>query len=221
MIHLFIGKRSSSFPPIYVSPISFNWSSQVSIQYVIIYSTCLDSYNTIPRSEIVKMDEEMIKLCNVMSVELALKRELEYRKKMEALKSQHQNDLNPLIPAQGPPTQARKEDAELAPSDSQKSPMLQFSSSSQAFKGKPAFSCKACRLTFGSVFYLSCHIEGQQHKVVISQMKTKRETMSNPICCELCNSSCSSLGQLEAHLNGSRHTSLDSNSIRSWKRTKI
>lgn len=42
----------------------------------------------------------MIKLCNVMTVELALKRELEYRKKMEALKTQHQSDLNPFIPAQ-------------------------------------------------------------------------------------------------------------------------
>ncbi|MFS8021812.1 putative transcription factor C2H2 family [Helianthus anomalus] len=86
--------------------------------------------------------------------------------------------------------------------------MLQFSSSSQLLKEKAAFSCKACQLTFASVFHLSSHVQSQLHKVNISQMKKRRVAISNPIWCELCRSSCSSLGEVEAHPNGSRHNSL-------------
>ncbi|KAI3731538.1 hypothetical protein L1987_62727 [Smallanthus sonchifolius] len=168
----------------------------------------LEITSTNVKSQIVKMEEKMISLRNIMPAELAIKRELEYRMKMEVLKNQHQNDLIPLMLAQGPSTQARKEYAELAPSNSQKSPMLHFPSSSQTFKEKVAFSCKACQLTFASVFHLSSHIESQQHKVNISNMKKRREAISNPIWCESCRSSCSSLGEMESHLNGSRHNSL-------------
>ncbi|MFS8020927.1 putative transcription factor C2H2 family [Helianthus anomalus] len=166
------------------------------------------------------MEEEMFSLCNIMPVELALQRELEYRAKMQVEKNQHQNDLKPIVLAQGPPTEARKDDAELAPMTSQKAPMLQFSSSSQMFKEKAAFSCKACQLTFASVFHLSSHVQSQLHKVNISQMKKRREAISNPIWCELCRSSCSSLGEVEAHLNGSRHNSLLLSLARSRKRKR-
>ncbi|KAD7116578.1 hypothetical protein E3N88_03846 [Mikania micrantha] len=113
--------------------------------------------------------------------------------------------------------QARREDAELAPSIS---PLLQFSSSSRTLKEKIAFSCKACQLTFASVFHLSSHVESQQHKVNISQMKKRREAISNPIWCELCRSSCSSLGEVEAHLVGSKHNSSISNLTKNSKRKK-
>lgn len=46
------------------------------------------------------MDDEMITLNNVMSAELAIQRELEYRTKMELLNFQHLNPLKPLIPSQ-------------------------------------------------------------------------------------------------------------------------
>lgn len=42
----------------------------------------------------------MITLSNVMSVELAIKRELEYRTKMEALNVQLRSRLKPLVPLQ-------------------------------------------------------------------------------------------------------------------------
>ncbi|GFZ00216.1 hypothetical protein Acr_13g0016150 [Actinidia rufa] len=42
----------------------------------------------------VDMDEEMILLDNVMPVEIALKRELAYRRKVEALRKQQQSDSN-------------------------------------------------------------------------------------------------------------------------------
>ncbi|KAI7752763.1 hypothetical protein M8C21_021195 [Ambrosia artemisiifolia] len=154
------------------------------------------------------MEEEMIRLCNIMPVELAIKRELEYRAKMEVLKNQHQNDLKPLVLAQGPPPQVTKKVSEVAPNHPQRVPMLQVSSSSQMLKEKIAFTCKACQLTFASVFHLSSHVLSQLHKVNISQMKKRRVAISNPIWCELCRSSCSSLGEVEAHLNGSKHTSL-------------
>ncbi|KAL8249858.1 hypothetical protein R6Q59_006726 [Mikania micrantha] len=162
------------------------------------------------------MEEDMINLCNIMPVELAIKRELEYRTKM-LLKNQHRNDLKPLVLTQGSLPQARREDAELAPSIS---PLLQFSSSSRTLKEKIAFSCKACQLTFASVFHLSSHVESQQHKVNISQMKKRREAISNPIWCELCRSSCSSLGEVEAHLVGSKHNSSISNLTKNSKRKK-
>nr|XP_043623477.1 zinc finger RNA-binding protein-like isoform X2 [Erigeron canadensis] len=151
------------------------------------------------------MEDEMISLCNIMPVELAIKREMEYRKKMEALNSRNQNELAPLMLAQDLPIQARKEDNQLAPSRSQIPPMIQFSSSCQTFQEQVLFSCKACRLTFATVFQLSSHIVGEQHKLIISQMKKRREAISNPIWCELCKSSCSSLGEMERHLKGSRH----------------
>lgn len=42
----------------------------------------------------------MVTLHNVMPVDLAIKREMEYRHKMEALKNQPLNNLNPLLPSQ-------------------------------------------------------------------------------------------------------------------------
>ncbi|KAK1413736.1 hypothetical protein QVD17_35516 [Tagetes erecta] len=180
----------------------------------------MEYYEVQTLKSIVKMEEEMINMCNIMPVDLAIRRELAYRMKMEVLK--HQNDLKPLVLAQGPPNHSMKEDAEVAvaPSNNQKSPMLQVSSSSQRFKEKIAFSCKACELTFASVFHLSSHVEGKHHKVNISHMKKRREAISNPIWCELCRSSCSSLGEMEAHLNGSKHNSLISNLTRINKRKK-
>lgn len=46
------------------------------------------------------MDDEMITLNNVMSVELAIQREFEYRTKMEQLDFQHLDLLKPLVPLQ-------------------------------------------------------------------------------------------------------------------------
>lgn len=43
------------------------------------------------------MDEEMITLHNVMPVELAIKREMEYRSKLDARRL---INLNPLLPSQ-------------------------------------------------------------------------------------------------------------------------
>ncbi|GJT87840.1 hypothetical protein Tco_1069557, partial [Tanacetum coccineum] len=45
------------------------------------------------------MEEDMIKLSNIMPVELAIARELEYRKKMEVLHNR-QMDFKPLVPPQ-------------------------------------------------------------------------------------------------------------------------
>ncbi|GKE53754.1 hypothetical protein Tco_1488910, partial [Tanacetum coccineum] len=45
------------------------------------------------------MEEDMIKLGNIMPVELAIARELEYRKKMEVLNNR-QMDFIPLVPPQ-------------------------------------------------------------------------------------------------------------------------
>lgn len=49
---------------------------------------------------VVKMDEEMIALRNVMPVELAIRREMEYRAKVEVLKNRRLINLHPLLPSQ-------------------------------------------------------------------------------------------------------------------------
>lgn len=49
---------------------------------------------------VAKMDEEMITLHNIMPVELAIKREMEYRSKLEVLRDRHLVDLNPMLPSQ-------------------------------------------------------------------------------------------------------------------------
>ncbi|KAL4586782.1 hypothetical protein LXL04_011426 [Taraxacum kok-saghyz] len=150
-------------------------------------------------------EDDMITLQNIMPVDLAIKRELEYRKKIELSRNQHQNNFKTFELSQGPPIQSWKEDCKWAASGSQKSRILWFSSPCQTLREKRVFSCKACQLTFGTVFDLSGHVVGQQHKVNLSEMKKRKKAISNPIWCELCKSSCSSLGEMERHLNGSRH----------------
>ncbi|XP_071736523.1 uncharacterized protein [Rutidosis leptorrhynchoides] len=165
------------------------------------------------------MEEEMISLSNIMPVELAIKRELEYRKKMESLNNHGQNEFQPLVLGQGSSTQAS--DIKLAPSSSKKVlPTLPFSSNSQSYQEKVAFSCKACEMTFATIFHLSSHIVGREHNVKISQMKKSRVAISNPIWCESCGSSCSSLDEMERHLKGSRHRSLDTDRTINRKRKK-
>ncbi|CAI9265442.1 unnamed protein product [Lactuca saligna] len=129
------------------------------------------------------MEEEMITLQNIMPVDLAIKRELEYRKKMEISRNQHENNLKPLVVSQGPPIQSWKEDYKMAASGSHKSRMFQFSSTRQTLREKRVFSCKACQLTFGTVFDLSGHVVSQQHKFNVSEMKKRKQAISNPIWC--------------------------------------
>lgn len=144
----------------------------------------------------------MITLDNVMSVELAIKRELDYRRKMEVFRTQHQTHFKPLPPLQDPsPSQAgRKRKAPASNSASQ------ASSSSQAFQRHPTgLVCEVCKLAFSTLFHIQQHCESLRHKGKVFHMKKRGEVLSNPIRCELCKASCSSSIVLEQHLNGTKH----------------
>ncbi|KAK2973443.1 hypothetical protein RJ640_007944 [Escallonia rubra] len=149
-----------------------------------------------------KMDEEMITLHNVMSLELAIKRELEYRRKMEVLKRQHRSD-HPLVSLEvPPPSQADRKRKEPAI-------VIQPSSSYQLFQNHPAgLACDACQLAFGTLFHLKQHCESLKHRGILFEQKKRGGAASNPFRCRLCNSWCSSGLTLGQHLNGTKHAAL-------------
>ncbi|PSS13479.1 Zinc finger homeobox protein like [Actinidia chinensis var. chinensis] len=153
------------------------------------------------------MDEEMILLDNVMPVEIALKRELAYRRKVEALRKQQQSDSNnDTSHLEGPllslPGTKRK-----APStSSQGISSLLPSGSPQTFQKQPAgLRCTVCKVTFSTLYYVKQHCASQTHKDKLLQMKKWGTPLSNPLLCDLCNAPSSSVLTLEGHLSGIKH----------------
>ncbi|KAK1423147.1 hypothetical protein QVD17_18442 [Tagetes erecta] len=146
---------------------------------------------------VVKMDEEMIALRNVMPVELAIKREMEYRAKVEVLKNRRLINLHPLLPSQVHPashaTLKRNEPCSSGTSLEQRSTGL---------------VCKICQVTFDSVAHLKQHSSTVKHKGNVLHLKKRGQNVSTPFLCELCNSSCSSGVMMDAHLNGIKHATL-------------
>ncbi|KVH96169.1 uncharacterized protein LOC112527980 [Cynara cardunculus var. scolymus] len=143
------------------------------------------------------MDEEMMTLHNVMPVKLAIKREMEYRSKMEVLRNRRFNNLNPLLPSQVQPanqaTLKRKEPS---------------SSGTALERRSTGLICKICQITFGTVLHLKQHSETIRHKGNILQLKKRGQNVSTPFLCELCNSSCSSGIVMEDHLKGTKHATV-------------
>lgn len=152
-----------------------------------------------------KMEGEMITLHYVMSVELAIEREIVYRKKMDISKNLCQN-LEPLLPLQVPPSSRvglkRKEPSLNILAFLTKQP----SSGVQTFqKRSKGFVCKACQMDFSTVSHLKQHSETPRHTGHILGMKRRGQNVSTPFLCKLCDSSCSSASVMENHLNGMKH----------------
>ncbi|KAK9276323.1 hypothetical protein L1049_005854 [Liquidambar formosana] len=151
------------------------------------------------------MAEEMT-TPNVMSVEVAIKRELEYRRKMEALQFQLQDSQRAAIPSQEPPLNVLgiKRKAPASNLQSFPPPQPRPSCSRQPFQNRPvSLVCQACQETFSSVVCLKKHCEGPKHKFNLIRMKINH--VSNPLWCKLCKVSCSSVNTLEQHLIGKKH----------------
>ncbi|KAI3717521.1 hypothetical protein L1987_69194 [Smallanthus sonchifolius] len=150
-----------------------------------------------PSDRVVKMDEEMIAMRNIMPVELAIKREMEYRTKLEVLKNRRFVNLNPLLPSQVHPqshaTLKRKEPC---------------SSGTSLERRSTGLVCKICQKTFDSVIHLKQHSNTVKHKGNVLQLKKRGQNVSTPFLCELCNSSCSSGIIMEDHLKGTKHATL-------------
>ncbi|KAL8228995.1 hypothetical protein R6Q57_013895 [Mikania cordata] len=145
----------------------------------------------------VKMDEEMIALHNIMPVELAIKREMEYRTKVEVLKNRHLINLNPLLPSQAQPTSHT--------TSKRKEPS---SSGTSLERQSIGLVCKICQITFSTVNHLKQHSNTIKHKGNVVQLKKRGQNVSTPFLCELCNSSCSSGIIMDEHLKGTRHLTL-------------
>ncbi|KAD7478789.1 hypothetical protein R6Q59_005448 [Mikania micrantha] len=145
----------------------------------------------------VKMDEEMIALHNIMPVELAIKREMEYRTKVEVLKNRHLINLNPLLPSQVQPTSHT--------TSKRKEPS---SSGTSLERQSMGLVCKICQITFSTVNHLKQHSNTIKHKGNVVQLKKRGQNVSTPFLCELCNSSCSSGIIMDEHLKGTRHLTL-------------
>ncbi|KAL8227562.1 hypothetical protein R6Q57_015146 [Mikania cordata] len=151
------------------------------------------------------MEEDMIKLCNIMPVELAIERELAYRKKMDILMNQHQIDLNPLIPAQAPVFESQTpvdRKRKVQPCNAQCSRPLR---SSRNFRSSPRFVCVVCRIAFATVFHLKIHGETLAHKAKLCSSKREGENTSNPFLCEVCDIQCSASRVMESHVAGLKH----------------
>ncbi|KAL8157326.1 hypothetical protein AgCh_002140 [Apium graveolens] len=152
------------------------------------------------------MGDEMIMLNNVMSAELAIQRELEYRTKMELLNFQHLNPLKPLIPTQGPPRSQLGSKRKEPTSNSPVFPEHQASSSGLVLKNHPAvLVCHACTLAFATLFHLRQHCESRRHHEKLIDFKKMGRGFSNPLSCDLCKSPGSSVLVIEGHLNGLKH----------------
>ncbi|KAL1804284.1 hypothetical protein DCAR_0935945 [Daucus carota subsp. sativus] len=153
------------------------------------------------------MEDEMITLNNVMSAELAIQREFEYRTKMELLNFQHLNPLKPLVPSQGPPQSQLGLKRKEPTSTFQGFPEQQASSSScQVFKNHPSvLVCHACTLAFATLFHLRQHCNSRRHHEKLIDFKKMGRAFSNPLSCDLCKSPGSSVLVIEGHLNGLKH----------------
>ncbi|KAL6969742.1 hypothetical protein U1Q18_029452 [Sarracenia purpurea var. burkii] len=154
------------------------------------------------------MAEEMIFLDNVMPVEIALKRELEYRRKVETLRKQQQSDSkNDVLHLKGPLPSLAGTKRKAPTTNSQGFCSQQPPSSHRAFQKQPAgLVCIACKVSFSTLYYLKQHCASQIHKDKLLQMKKWGTPLGNHLLCELCNAPCSGELVLEGHLNGIKHT---------------
>ncbi|PWA87506.1 Zinc finger, C2H2 [Artemisia annua] len=143
------------------------------------------------------MDEDMMTLHNIMPVELAIRREMEYRSQMEVLKNRRLVNLNPLLPSQVHPTSQhalkRKEPS---------------TSGTALGRRSTGFVCKICHITFGTLPHLNQHSETSRHKGNLLQLKKQGKNVSCPFACQLCDISCSSGLVMADHLRGTKHSTM-------------
>uniref|UniRef100_A0A7N1A1P4 C2H2-type domain-containing protein n=1 Tax=Kalanchoe fedtschenkoi TaxID=63787 RepID=A0A7N1A1P4_KALFE len=146
---------------------------------------------------------------NVMSVELAIQRELAYRRRMEALQfglhgasSGATNPFqDPLLPStSGTKRKSPYMDAPIFP------PRQQLPRPNATYRHANAnLSCTLCMESFPNTYYLDRHCEGTKHKTKIAKNRVSHVNVSNPFMCEICQVTSSSRITLEQHLLGRRH----------------
>lgn len=156
------------------------------------------------------MDEEMILMDNIMPVDIAIRRELEYRKKVEALRKHLNNDSgNDFLPIEEPIANLTGVKRKALAINSQSGFSLPHPSTQQQdFRKQPAgLICITCDEEFSTLHYLKWHCSSQSHKQKLLRLRNMGENIGNPLWCKLCNAPGSSPIVIEQHLQGLKHES--------------
>ncbi|KAF6147235.1 hypothetical protein GIB67_039365 [Kingdonia uniflora] len=152
---------------------------------------------------------------NVMTVELAIKRELAYRMRIEKLKAKSKSigDIReaPIRPPQCPPPSPslagmkRKTLSSILPLQQPRG-----SYSCGALQNHLNLFCKVCQVSFPNQVNLKQHQEGTQHKAKVKESaesrKRKIEKNTHTYWCKLCSIPCCGEASYRQHLIGKKHT---------------
>ncbi|KAL5723027.1 hypothetical protein ACHQM5_006473 [Ranunculus cassubicifolius] len=136
---------------------------------------------------------------NVMPLELAIKRELDYRMKIENLQGVRLDIKEPFVSFQVPPP---------TPSSSTIGKKRKALSSNHRFSHNDSgkLVCTLCHVSFSSKSALRQHRLESKHKAKLMESQKKiRQTKHKPVWCKLCRISCSDERAFTQHLAGRKH----------------
>ncbi|XP_042511914.1 uncharacterized protein LOC122087021 [Macadamia integrifolia] len=186
-------------------------NSSLSNGNCLITAQCLEGPTTIgpPLLDHPSCSTELTK--KIMSIELAMKRELAYRRKMEGLSFQ--------TPSNSKQYPLRFQDASKYPSlvgvkrkDQRCLPPPRpkpFYTLQPLQKKILSFTCEKCQVPCSSLFNLNQHFKGSKHKAKLKELegsqKNGEDNGKKQLWCELCGVPCMNWDCLQQHLTGKKH----------------
>ncbi|KAI4335943.1 hypothetical protein L6164_014537 [Bauhinia variegata] len=171
------------------------------------------------------MAEERPQDINIMSVELAIRRELAYRKKVSMMQLQSDDSAEHLIPSEssssalssgphaspsllGIKRQAPSSNFEFLPVQQQEP---RFDSHVYKKKRDNLF-CAVCQTACSSVISYKQHLKGRRHNAQLHELKSGRKDIaevaqvgSQRQKCQICDVWCMNVDSLKQHLAGQKH----------------
>ncbi|XP_034672944.1 zinc finger RNA-binding protein-like [Vitis riparia] len=156
---------------------------------------------------------------DVMPLELAMKRESAYRKKVEMMLSQlyggesredpFSSQVPSSSPSSGPSLSGTKRKTPTRSSQCLPPQQLQLLYSSHTLGNrKEDLFCKVCQVACPSSFHLKQHLIGQKHKDTLdlkSGRNIREEDANTRKWCDLCKIWCINKYSLEQHFKGKKH----------------
>lgn len=144
---------------------------------------------------------------NVMPLELAIRRELDYRARVENVQGVRADKKEAYLSFQGPtpaPNLSGKKRKSLASTTRFFQGQNSRSSTVQNESGK--LMCTLCQLNFSSKSALRQHRQDSIHKANLMESQKKgRQSKNRPQWCKLCRISCSDERAFTQHLAGKKH----------------
>ncbi|XP_042500306.1 uncharacterized protein LOC122078402 [Macadamia integrifolia] len=151
----------------------------------------------------------------IMSIELAMKRELAYRRKMEGLSLRTPGNSRqfPLCSQDASKYPSLVGVKRKEPSSNQR--CLPPQQPKPSYTPQPlqkkvlSFTCEKCQVPCSSLFNLNQHFKGSKHKAKLKELEGSRkngeENGKQPLWCELCGVTCTNWDCLQQHLTGKKH----------------